>query len=252
MLIELARQDRRADAQEFVRQDALLEDRWPTSTRDDGVLLHLPFFGDPSLPDDMFLLRPEQLTVAHAVEKFAWVDGQEATFRMSGWAFVPKVDLSRFEATTEVLVRNERTGAEHAFPVTSRPPAVLPPPVDDVWCDYQPGTFGIDVPLAHVVAAAEPDDSWLVRLRVTVGGFTVTSTVHRLLRSGSAGIIPATGLADGGRLTVEWAFQQSLRIRIDREGVPAQDVHLEGRTLIGRVVARGPTRSIASRRTLDR
>ena len=158
---------------------------------------------------------------------------------MSGWAFVPKVDLSRFEATSEVLVRHERTGAEHAFPVTSRPPAVLPPPVDDVWCDYQPGTFGIDVPLAHLVAAAEPDDSWLVCLRVTVGGFTVTSTIHRLLRSGSAGIIPATDLADGGRLTVEWAFQQSLRIRMDREGVPAQDVHLEGRTLIGRVVAEG-------------
>ena len=39
VLIELARQDRRADAQEFVRQDALREDRWPTSTRDDGVLL---------------------------------------------------------------------------------------------------------------------------------------------------------------------------------------------------------------------
>jgi CDP-glycerol glycerophosphotransferase len=239
VLIELARQDRRADAQEFVRQDALREDRWPTTTRDDGVLLHLPFFGDPSLPDDLFLLRPEQLTVAHAVEKFAWVEGEEATFRISGWAFVPKVDLSRFEAGTEVLVRNERTGAEHAFPATSHPAAALPPPVDDLWCDYGPGTFGVDVPMAQVLADGGPDDRWLVQLRITVGGFTVTRTVNRLLRNGSAGIIPAFRLADGSRLTAEWAFRQALRFRRDRAGVAVHDVRLEGRVLTGRLAGPG-------------
>ena len=36
-------------------------DEWPATRREDGVLLHLPLLGDADLPDELFVLRTEQL-----------------------------------------------------------------------------------------------------------------------------------------------------------------------------------------------
>jgi CDP-glycerol glycerophosphotransferase len=241
VLIELTRQDRRADAQEFVRQSATNTRKWPSTLHDRGVLLQLPFHDDPDLDDDLFLLRPEQLELAHSVERIAWVEGDDGTVaaRLSGWAFVTKVDLTHVDAVTELLLRSERTGEERVFPATERPGSAFPPPVDDVWCDYTPGTFAVEVPLSDVLDGRAAGDVWRAWLRITVGEVTVTRPLTRVLRNSGASVTPAHRLPDGARLVPVWAAHQPLGFRREPAGVEVRDVAVDGHVLTGSVTGDG-------------
>ncbi|MET1059345.1 MAG: glycosyltransferase family 2 protein [Nocardioides sp.] len=237
VLIELARQDRRADAQEFVRRDAMNAKKWSSSLRDDGVLLHLPFLGDAGLDEDLFLIRPEQLELVHTVEEFSWVERGDGTVaaRLSGWAYVAKVDLSRLAATTQLLLRNQETGEEVRFNVLDRPETAFPPPVDDEWCDYSPGTFGIEVPVADVLGRSGPAAGWLASLQITVGSLSVTRPLNRVRRSSGAGTIPAYRAPDGRRLVPVWSARQPFGLRVESSGAEVRHAAVEGRALVGRL-----------------
>ncbi|MBD8870870.1 bifunctional glycosyltransferase/CDP-glycerol:glycerophosphate glycerophosphotransferase [Nocardioides donggukensis] len=237
VLIRLALLDRRADAQELVRLEHGRSEKWDTTVREDGILVHLPFVDDPELGQDLFTLWPEQLRLAHAVESVRWLERDGSGWcRLAGWGFLAKVDLARFASTTSVVLRNERSGEERVFVATDRPPTAFPPPVDDFWCDYSQGTFAVDLPLEEVLASGRPDDLWAAELRVEAGGFAVSTPITRLLRSGAAGIIPAWQVGDHARLTSVWSFRQQLRFRMDTSGVTVADPVLDGRTLSGRIV----------------
>ena len=238
VLLELTRQNRRADALEFVRLESRKADKWPATPRPDGILLQLPFLGDPRLDESLFLLRPEQLTLAHSVENFHWLEGDgvaPGTCWISGWAFIRKVDLSEHESSVSVVLRNGSTGAEQVFAATDRPKPAFAPPIDDSWCDYEPGTFHVDVAMADVLVGSGPEDTWEVLLRVSAAGFTVTEPVTQLVRSGSAGVIPASTLADGGRIVAEWRVHEPLRFRLLPLSLQVTEAHLSGRTLSGTV-----------------
>ena len=248
VLLELTRQDRRADAQEFVRLDSRRTERWPAESRSDGILLRLPFLGDPGLDERLFLIRPEQLALAHSVENVHWVerpDQPAGTCSFSGWAFIRKVDLDEHDSEVSVVLRSSRTGDEHVFPASTRPKPAFAPPVDDSWCDYRSGTFHVEIPLADVLTGDDPDDQWSVLLRVVSAGFTVTEPVTQLVRSGSAGVIPAATLDDGARLVADWRVHEPLRFRRVPLALQATDVRLEGRTLSGTVA--GPDVRIVKR-----
>lgn len=244
VLIELALRDRRADAQELVRQEHQKTEKWDAVVQDRGIRVLLPFHDDPDLDPDLFLLRPEQITLHHSVENAHWsVRDGRAHLHLTGWAYLDKVDLSRFPATTSVVLRDDRTGDEHVTAVTVHPRVTTPPPQEDLWCDYGPGTFAVDVPVEDVLDphgtgahGTGTDDTWTVLVRVEAGGFAVTTPVSWLLRLGAAGIIPAWPTAPHTRLVPEWAFRQPLRFRVDRGGAGVADVRLEGRRLTVRLV----------------
>jgi CDP-glycerol glycerophosphotransferase len=239
VLITLALLDRREDAREFVSRNAFKTELWPSRVVPGGLLLELPFHDDPALDEALFRLDPEKLVLSHAVENLHWRttdDGIECL--LSGWAYIRKIDLATYDARTEVVLVNERTGDEVAFASRGPSRTTFPPPIDDLWCDYRPGTFAVEIPLSATWAAGRPEDSWRVALRVTVAGFTVTCDVSRLVRSGSAGAVPAAGLPDGGRLIADWRYGRPLVFRADRRGVHVGDLAVKGRTLCG--VVSGP------------
>ena len=232
VLIRLVQLGRRSDAQEFVRRQALKLENWPVTVVDGGVQMHLPFEGDPELDPELFLLRPEQLRISHAVENLHWseTDGGASACWISGWAYLGKIDLAVHDSTVTVVFREEQSGAERSFQSTSRPEAAFGPPREDTWCDHSSGRFGVRVPLAELTEGLGDAARWSVWLRVEAAGFSVTQPVTRLLRSGSAGVIPAAALPDGGRLIAEWQYQQQLKLRLDRSGVRVA-ARLEGRVL---------------------
>lgn len=235
VLITLALQDRRDDAREFVTTSAFKTEQWPSRVVPEGVDLELPLYGDPRLDPALFRLDHEQLVLAHAVENLHWQvrDDGSVDCLMSGWAYIRKIDLARYDATVETVLRNERTGEETAYPSAGPAQTAYPPPVDDVWCDYRPGTFTVTIPLSELAATGLPDDAWGVALRVSVAGFTVSRDVSRLVRAGSAGDIPAAGLPDGGRLIADWRYGKQLLFRVDHGGVHVGDLALAGRRLSG-------------------
>ncbi|MGZ4436429.1 MAG: CDP-glycerol glycerophosphotransferase family protein [Nocardioidaceae bacterium] len=233
VLLALTLADRRADAQELVRQDGAKADRWPSTCREDGILLHLPFHDDPDLDQSLFVLRPEQLEVAHAVENLHWEDGADGTASLEGWAFVPKVDLANHDQRVSVVLRSASTGDEKVFPAGSAPRTAFPAPRDDTWCDYAPGSFRASVPVADVVTVDDPE--WAVLLRVEVAGFTVTSRVTHLVRSGSAGLVPTATLPGGDRLVPDWRVHEPLRFRLQPLALQVDQVTVTGRTVTGSV-----------------
>jgi CDP-glycerol glycerophosphotransferase len=232
----LTLQDRRADAQELVRAGAGDLEQWPSRVRDDGVLLELPFLGDPALPEQLFLLHPEQLRVAHSVENMHWVESAgngSPSVAMSGWAFVAKIDLAAHVQHTAVVLTGP-DGAEHVHHSQPSLPAYAPP-LDDLWCDSSAGTFRVEIPLGALAQATGPDASWLVSLRVRVAGFTVTRPVRRLVRAGSAVALPAAFDAEGNRLVAAWRMPEQLRFRVLATTLEADQVAVLGRRLHGRL-----------------
>lgn len=242
--VRLTQLGRRADLQEFVRRNGAKTDLWPATVTQQGVLLHLPFHGDPELDNALFTLRPEQLRVTHAVENVHWIsrdDGSQGCW-ISGWAYLSKIDLSKHDSTIEVQLRHSRSGEVRSFPSTSTPPASFPVPRDDAWCDYSPGRFGVEIPLEGLGSGDREDDEWTVWLRVETAGFVAEQPVTRLIRSGAAGVIPAIPLGGGTRLVAEWQYPQTLRFRIARGGVVLTGLALQDRTVSGMVRAEDVTR----------
>lgn len=234
VMLQLARLDRRHDAQEFVRRGGRNKGFWPSRVTPEGVQLELPLFDDPTLADDLFLLRPEQLTLGHAVESFRWLgDHEHGVAEISGWAYLTKVDLTDRDSTATLLLRNQRTGAEVEVPTTKAERAQFSPPVDDDWCDYDAGTFVARVDIGEITARGEFADLWTMLLRVESAGFTVTEPVTQLVRSGSAGVISARTMPDDSVLATRWRVNEPLGVMRTATPLIAREARLEGRRLTG-------------------
>ena len=237
VLLELTRLDRRADAQEFVRQGVERPERWPATPRPDGLLMQLPFLGDPVLDESLFLLRPDQMEVEHWIENLHWdYDDGRLSCLISGWAYISKLDLTNVESKVSVVLRDPVDHSEHVFASLESPKPAYFPPMEDPFCDYSPGTFLTRIPLDEIDAFVGSENAhWQVLLRVEAAGFTVTSPVSRLARSGSAGAVSAASLSTGDRVVTEWRFQEPLWLRVLPRSVEAEDLSLDGRVLTGRL-----------------
>jgi CDP-glycerol glycerophosphotransferase len=234
ILVRLAQLDRPRDVQEFVRGGGTAVDSWPSRVREDGVLLELPLLGDPELPEELFVVGPDRLRIAHAVENLHWQgDGGVAdACWISGWAYVRKVDLAEHDQRVTIELRDDETGEVLAFPAEDVPVASFAPPRDDLWCDYSPGRFGVRFPITEL-ARGTSAALWTVWVKVEVAGFTAERPVTRLVRSGSAGVVPAATLADGSRVIPVWQYARELKLRIDRTAVTAEEVSLRDDVLEG-------------------
>jgi len=239
VLLELARTNRRADVQEYVRLEGMRDLRaFDSEVREDGIHLCLPFHEDPTLPDELFLIRPEQMSVHHVIDRIRRVEGD---VEVTGWAHVSKIDLSNRESRVSLVLRDEETGEEQVVPAVVGVPPRTPCPEGDDWCDYSPGAFTARIPLTALRGAALG-----VRIRVEVANFTVEEVVTRLVRRGPLGNPAAIWLPGGDRLLVSWRNRQPLVLERHPTRLRATELTLDGRTLSGRLV--GPDAATASLR----
>ena len=161
ILVRLAQLDRRDDVRAFVEADGLRLDPWRAEVRPDGIRLALPYAEDPDVPDELALLRPEQVTLAQQVEHVRRLPG--GRLWVDGWAYLRKVDLSTHDARVTVQLRHAGTGEVRSVPAGAAGPPVLDPPTDDPWCDHRPGRFAVELDL--------PDDhAWELWLKVEAAG----------------------------------------------------------------------------------
>jgi CDP-glycerol glycerophosphotransferase len=251
VMLELTRQDRREELQEMARIEKQPRDNAKSEVRPDGILVQLPGYDDPTLPDELFLQRPEQLVLLHSLESLAWVrDGDAMRCRLTGWAYIKRVDLAVHDSTVELVARNLRTGREEVFAAESRSGGLWPAPYEEPWCDYTRGGFSVDVPLDRLVGSPAEPGTWTLDVRVSAGGFTVTGPVTTLVRGGDLGSLSAVVLDDGTRVLPQWSLFEPLRLRVLPDRVRVFDVALEGRTLRGRLAgpAAGEVRQVSVHR----
>ena len=255
VVLELTRQDRRDEVRALARMvDAtpLLADDTPSTVTSDGVLLRYPGFGDPTLPEELFLLRPEQLKLRHMVEELSWTqrDGRLVA-RLTGWAYLGKVDLATHDQRVELVVRVGGGGAdggaggvEKVYPVTEQGDPALarfPQPFEDASNDHRPGVFAGELPIEDLIGQYGAEPLHLL-LRVHVAGFTVTTAISQLARAGQPGGLRAGRLGDGRRVFVDWSLQEPVILRRIDGAVELVDVELDGRTVRGRLVGSGVQR----------
>ena len=230
--IVLARSNRRADVQEYVRSDGYRPSKFPATVVDGGVFHELPLHDAPGLDRSLFVRRPEQLTMSHSVQRLHWTDG--STMHLAGWAYIRHVDLVGREVETELVLRNTRTGAEHTFCSPGCDDPGFPPPDEDDWVEYDGGQFEFVVPMEDVVGADRSDgDVWDVRLRVSTLGFTVEDTVSRVRRSSSPGAPSPGRLANGDLIAVKWHLHAPFQLALRTLRVEADELALTKRVLRG-------------------
>lgn len=237
VMLELTRQDRRDELREMARIEKEPRDNARSEVGPDGILVQLPGYDDPTLPQELFLQRPEQLVLLHQLESLRWVrdDAGAPMVRLRGYAYVKRIDLAEHAQSVSLVLRSLRTGREEVFASSGNPPGLWPPPYDEPWCDYAPGTFSVDVQLETIVDATDPRDTWTIGLRVETCGFTVSGPVTTLARGGDLGALSAVLLDDGTRVVPQWSLFEPLRLRVLPRRVEVAEVALEGRTVSGRL-----------------
>lgn len=233
--IELARQDRRDDLLSFYRRDGMRMSAHPAEPHRDGALCRLPFVDDAAMPDRLFVLPPERLVLEHEIHGFRWLDGVTAQIR--GWSFIRQVDLAHHPTSTQVVLRERASGQERVFDATVDPDPGYPAPVEHDRVDYRAGAFVCTLDLEDVVQKSlEEGRRWTVHLRTTTGGLTCEIPVRRLIRSSSAGVVPAGLHADGHRVIADWKVREPLELVVAPYALEATDVLLSGRVLSGSLV----------------
>ncbi len=235
VMLELARQDRREDLQVLATLEKEPRDNTPARPTAEGVLVELPGFGDPALPDELFLQHPDQLVLWHALESMTWEtrDG-EPVCRLTGWAYIKRIDLATYDSSVQVVLRRQRDGHELVVDSIGRPPGIWP--ANEVsWCDYSAGTFAVEIPVAELFERPDRRDTWTLGVRVSACGFTVDGPITHLVRSGNLGSLHGVRLGDGRRVVPQGSVFEPLRLRALPASVEVEQVSVEGRTVSGRL-----------------
>lgn len=244
VMLELTRQDRREDLQRLAALEKEPRDNTPATPTPEGILVELPGFGDPDLPDELFLQYPDQLVLWHALESMTWRqdagsqgEGGEPVCRLTGWAYIKRIDLAEYESSVQVVLRRQRDGHELVFDSLERPPGIWP--ANEVsWCDYSAGTFAVEIPAVELFEGPDRRDTWTLHVRVTACGFTVDGPITHLVRAGNLGSLHGARLADGRRVVPQGTVFEPLRLRALPASVEVERMTVDGRTVSGRLTGR--------------
>ncbi|MBA8795005.1 CDP-glycerol glycerophosphotransferase [Friedmanniella endophytica] len=260
VLIEFARRDRPDLIQAWGEQAGNKLWMFPSRVVEDGVLLDLPFRGDPGLglPDSLFTLHRSQLRLTQSLHQLSWSapDGApsrgtagpdpaaEAVLRLRGWAGIRYVDTTEHPVAVEVALVHRRTGAElrvaddPSRPGHERP--VQPPPNDDRSAGYLGAGYDVELPVGRWLSGLDVKDRDAFDLVLTVraAGFEVTEPVSEVSkRAGAAALV--AGPAPRGVLSAELVEHVALTLGYERLPVEIDDVDVTGRTVSGRVRSLG-------------
>ncbi|UPK77001.1 CDP-glycerol:glycerophosphate glycerophosphotransferase [Nocardioidaceae bacterium SCSIO 66511] len=237
VVIELARQNRRDDVAEFFQRDGARPNAHAADPHADGVRCRLPFADDPRLADWLFEVAAADVTPVHEIHAFHWVDGLKA--RVRGWSYVRQVDLAEHSIDTDLVLRHDGTGEEQVFATTRDDHPAYPAPVEHDRIDYAAGAFDCTIDLSEAAQTClRVGGEWQASLRTTTGELTIEMPVRRLIRSSSAGIIPAGIDEFGNRIVVDWRMGTQLSFVVDPYRLEAVDVTLSDSVLVGTL--RGP------------
>ena len=189
VLQHLVMSGQRAAAEEFVRRGGLTMRNAELSRESVGLVVHLPFWRDPTadVPDELFRVAERQTQLRTSVRAVSMAGSRVA---VRGWAFLENVDLS------------DRTPTVRAFAVSPGHPdvelasrTVADDAIDEHsatgsgWTDYRRGGVEVDVDLEDLAPG-----SWQVRLDVTVDELARTELLGSAWPAGTAALRhPAVG-----------------------------------------------------------
>lgn len=249
ILVHLIVEGRRADAEtvSYFRSDYGSGSRVDVL---DGVARFAPgYLRDLSapVPEELLVCAPEELTLTAGIFDYRAEGGTR--LRLTGYAFIPGVDVSHGEHTTQLELRNLHTGETLSLPVE---PVELPA-IDRVRGDgelsYASAGFTATVDTAEAPGLADQQDGapvWEVRARRTSAGITRSAGFTWRDRSGAAGHLDVLPLSEHGwRLVPTFSADAGLRLSLDTPRHIVREARLTGRTL--ELLVRSPADSLAMR-----
>ncbi|MDN5852260.1 MAG: CDP-glycerol glycerophosphotransferase family protein, partial [Actinomycetia bacterium] len=114
------------------------------------------------------------------------------------------------------------------------------PPVENDRIDYGAGAFVTTIDLRPCAERClDEGGHWGAYLRATTGSVSVEIPVRRLIRSSSAGVIPAGTHPDGHRLLVDWRMGEPLEFEVATHQVTVSAADFDGERVHGEL--QGPS-----------
>lgn len=197
------------------------------------------------IPEELLACAPEELTLLAGILDYRAAGG--TTLEITGYAFIPGIDVSQGEHTTLIELRNLYSGEV----VTVRTEQVDLPAIDRVRGDwelsYAGAGFTAMIDTADAPGLADQTDqtpAWEVRVLRTSMGISRSAGFSWRDRSGAAGhldLLPLT--PEGWRLVPTFSTDEGLRLSLDRPRHVIREARLTGRLL--ELAVHSPSDSLA-------
>lgn len=197
------------------------------------------------VPEELLVCAAEELGLTAGIFDYRAVG--DTRLRLTGYAFIPGIDVSRGEHKTWLELCNLRSGETVSVPVE---PVDLPA-IDRMrggWeLSYAGAGFTATVDTAEFPGLTDQQNGtavWEIRLRRTSKGITRSAGFTWRDRTGAAGHLDVLPLSeDGWRLVPTFSADEGLRLSLDTPRHVAREARLTGRTL--ELLVRSPADSLA-------
>lgn len=247
ILVHLISEGRRVDAEtvSYFRSD------YGSSSRvevHDGVARFAPgylrYLSGP-VPEDLLVCAPDELTLNAGLFDYRAVGGTR--LQLTGYAFIPGIDISDGEHTTQLELRNLHSGETLTLPVELAELPAIDRMRGDGELSYAGAGFTAAIDTAEVPGLKDRQAGtpvWEVRVRRTSAGITRIASFSWRNRSGAAGHLDVLPLSkDGQRLVPAFSADEGLRLSLDTPRHVVREVRLTGRAL--ELLVHSPADSLA-------
>ncbi|WP_157962344.1 glycosyltransferase family 2 protein [Homoserinimonas sp. OAct 916] len=176
---------------------------FPATVSPSGVVHSLPLTEATlnTLPSDVLLTRPDQMTLRQQLVRGAWVGDQtDLTLRLSGSASIPGVDQKLQPNRVEVLATNRSNGAvTHAVVRQSDEPALVPSKAAGSANTVGRG-YVAEFRIHDLVSRLSDPSEWTLDVRVSAGGLSITEALGNISSRGALTEMGSRMVGQGLRL----------------------------------------------------
>ncbi len=234
--VELALRNLRDELHEFIRVGGYGLNNFPAHLEDTGLVMELPTWGDESvgLPNDLYLLRDEDVPFVHRLDRVSWTD--DGDLRIAGWAYFRFIDLSK-QSTVITLVVRHSSRKEIRVDTHPDPARTLTAPLEDKWADYPSAAFTATIPFADLMAHAtfKTGESWAFDVHVRTGRLERSVALTNVHPWGAAPSLAPRRFGDGFVHRTDIGMDRPFMLQYLAQLVAPEELTLDGRTLRGRL-----------------
>ena len=238
----LVLQNKKAEAYEYLYQDAMNPNTMRTTWHGDDLIAMLPYWDDPEVnyPESVLVVPDQDIEVEVSLRGASWSEDYRK-LTITGWAYIKCIDLSENEEDIAITLvsKNQR------IPLPVKRFAI--PEADERashhFNDYTNSGFRIVVDLDRLDGTARKTD-WSIEVTVICGSIAKAVHVQKMNRWSSA-LHTGIGTTPGGvqaRIRPPQGAND-VAIEVIRPEFTVQDVQIVGNKITGTVVGRDSRRA---------